>query len=628
MKDIMLLRNRKCRGINPKERRVYKINEKKYSLDNTLKIFNELEGLDELKDELNMLAKISKFYRMKDPRYELNLPLVYVLAIDDGMGISTILEYMSIILHTSGYIDVPKYREINNKNDFFEIIDRCERFYINENVSMQSSAMLNLIKAKNIKEYGLPVGITAINLNFFYNKDNESEIVMYEANEDNIAEKISKIMTLAHGKCIFVLTHSRSKTDKCRNALTKLDALFQFKYFDIKPYTNNQLINIGLKLLTNKGFKTDEYAAIYLSNRILADCNIHGNINIRNLKRIVNEIKFEKLKQYALNAIDREHFVIDESDIEAYRVIEAKNKYNAGLNGGMDVISYNECLKELDNLVGLVKIKEKVKEIACLLQVQKKIQEKGGSTNGLCFHMAFTGNPGTGKTSVARILGRIFKALGLIEKGDFFEVGRSDLVGKFVGHTAPKVERLIEEAKGSVLFIDEAYSIYGGDNHIDFGYEALATLIKHMEENRNNQVIIFAGYKSEMENLFKMNPGLNDRIPYKIDFPDYSVDELCEIFRRMADKDNNYIIEEVVFDSVRSIMECALKNKCSNFGNGRFVRNIFERLQIISAKRAVGSGAIKSSGYNTISINDIENLFEEYDLLTHSKNTLKIGFGR
>lgn len=232
-------------------------------------------------------------------------------------------------------------------------------------------------------------------------------------------------------------------------------------------------------------------------------------------------------------------------------------------------------IMELENLVGLNEIKELVLEIFALLFVNQKRMDAGLKTEPQVLHMIFKGNPGTGKTTVARIIGSIFKEMGVLSKGHLIEVERADLVGEYIGHTAQKTRDLIKKAIGGILFIDEAYSLSrGGDK--DFGREAIDTLVKGMEDYRKNFILILAGYEHEMERFLRSNPGLPSRFPIQIQFPDYSLDDLLEIAEIMCDT-RQYKLAPACVTKLKQMIQKEMNHPYHAFSNGRFVRNILEK---------------------------------------------------
>ncbi|MDL2298270.1 AAA family ATPase [Synergistaceae bacterium OttesenSCG-928-D05] len=272
----------------------------------------------------------------------------------------------------------------------------------------------------------------------------------------------------------------------------------------------------------------------------------------------------------------------------------------------------NDPLQELESLVGLGEVKQKVREIKAFL-------ERRGKDSLPCLHMVFRGNPGTGKTTVARLLGKIFADIGVTKNREIFvETDREGLIALYVGHTAMKTAARIREAQGGVLFIDEAYSlgIYGSER--DFGAEAIATLVKRMEDWRKEFVCIMAGYTEEMDKMLKVNPGLRDRIQFYIDFPDYAQEELVQIFRNICTA-QGYLLSLEAEQMITKYMEKIVANKDTNFANARLVRKIFERVQVQQAMRTEDM-AIEAA--------DIEQVFAEGDLarIIAPRKTRSVGF--
>jgi len=242
-----------------------------------------------------------------------------------------------------------------------------------------------------------------------------------------------------------------------------------------------------------------------------------------------------------------------------------------------------ELLAELDALVGLAPVKAEVKLVTNLLRVQKLRKERGLPTADSSRHLVFTGNPGTGKTTVARLLAQIYRTLGVVAKGHLVETDRAGLVAGYVGQTALKVSEVFDRALGGVLLIDEAYALARGGEH-DFGQEAIDTLVKLIEDHRDDVVVVAAGYPDEMHEFVESNPGLRSRFPKTIHFPDYSNDELVAIFESMC-KQASYECSDGVANSVRSVFEGQTRDK--GFGNGRVVRNLFEAAMARQASRIV-----------------------------------------
>lgn len=241
-------------------------------------------------------------------------------------------------------------------------------------------------------------------------------------------------------------------------------------------------------------------------------------------------------------------------------------------------------MNDLNSLVGLENVKQQVNDLISYQTVQKMRRSRGFNSAKNTLHMAFTGNPGTGKTTVARIVGHIYKQIGLLSKGHFAEVSRTDLIAGYQGQTALKVKQVIENAKGGVLFIDEAYSITENDHSDSYGRECLTELTKALEDYRDDLVVIVAGYTEPMNLFFQSNPGLRSRFNTFIEFDDYNPDELLRIFENICVK-NDYKISEGLKIAVRDYFVFETTKKDARFANGRLARNIYDDLVMNQARR-------------------------------------------
>ena len=242
---------------------------------------------------------------------------------------------------------------------------------------------------------------------------------------------------------------------------------------------------------------------------------------------------------------------------------------------------------ELHEMIGLDGIKEKIDQIVAFARLRKMAKEQGRKVEGINLNLSFLGNPGTAKTTVARLFARIMKENGVLSKGELVEVGRADLVAKYTGQTAIKVKGVFDKAQGSVLFIDEAYSLIDGWEN-EFGDEAIATIVQEMENRREDMIVIFAGYPDKMEQFLSRNPGLRSRVPFLFRFEDYSADELTAIAKSEAAR-RGYAVTGAAERKIREICESATKTE--EFGNGRFSRNLVEAAIMRAASRAMGAAA-------------------------------------
>lgn len=264
--------------------------------------------------------------------------------------------------------------------------------------------------------------------------------------------------------------------------------------------------------------------------------------------------------------------------------------------------SKDDYLEDLNALIGMDTLKQDVKELINLVQMQKYRESNGLKSLPVSLHLVFTGNPGTGKTSVARILANIYREIGILSKGQLVEVDRADLVAGYVGQTAIKTKEKIQEAMGGILFIDEAYTLNKEGN--DFGQEAIDTILKAMEDERDKFIVIAAGYPDLMDTFINSNPGLRSRFNKTIYFPDYNSDELFEIFVKFCDDYDYYLSDEAAY-KVQEIIKEMESNKDSNFANARDVRNLFEKIISNQASRAMGNGNLSGKEMMTIVSEDV-----------------------
>lgn len=272
---------------------------------------------------------------------------------------------------------------------------------------------------------------------------------------------------------------------------------------------------------------------------------------------------------------------------------------------------------ELDDMIGLCEAKQVIKKAINYYKMQKLYEEKGVKRDHPAMHMIFSGNPGTAKTTVARLFARIMRENGLVSKGQLIEVGRGDLVGKYVGWTAPAIQAKFKAASGGVLFIDEAYSLVD-DRDGSFGDEAINTIVQEMENHRADVVVIFAGYPDKMEGFLAKNPGLRSRIAFHVPFADYTSGELCEIAQLISRK-NGMTLHPDATKKLEAVFEIAKKQ--SDFGNGRYVRNVFEQAKMNQANR------LTERNFDTITAADVTTITaDDIVLPTVKKAECRIGF--
>lgn len=312
--------------------------------------------------------------------------------------------------------------------------------------------------------------------------------------------------------------------------------------------------------------------------------------------------------QAALNPMEfvtsGEPSFMDKAHLQPQTAGGEKQAEQAGAASGEEKPSFDELMAQLEALVGLESVKKDVKNLVNLMKVRKLRQQNELPVPPMSLHMVFMGNPGTGKTTVARLISGLYAAIGVLSKGQLVEVDRSGLVAGYVGQTALKTQEAIKSALGGVLFIDEAYSLSsGGEN--DFGREAIETILKAMEDHRDDLIVIVAGYDKPMQKFLSSNPGLESRFNKYFHFPDYNGDQLLAIFKAQCEK-NSYILTEETEEAAREMFTQLYENRDGNFGNGRDVRNCFEDMIIRQSNRVAAMEAPSKEDLMNVLPEDLE----------------------
>jgi len=276
-----------------------------------------------------------------------------------------------------------------------------------------------------------------------------------------------------------------------------------------------------------------------------------------------------------------------------------------------DSLSKADCFYELEKLIGMQEVKRTLAEVTAFSLIQKKRNQINLKTDSTALHMVFKGNPGTGKTTVARILGKILQEINVLSKGQLVEVERADLVGEYIGHTAQKTKEMIKKSIGGIMFVDEAYSLAQGGEK-DFGKEAIATMVKAMEDYRDNLVVILAGYSNEIDNFIRSNPGLRSRFPFQIEFKDYTNEELFLIAMQMFNE-RDYELTGRCRWKLKSHLNQFVKKRHPHSGNARYVRNIIEKSIRLQALRIVDKEYHTRRDLVTIEDKDLPDIDQIYN---------------
>ncbi|MEN8904471.1 MAG: AAA family ATPase [Clostridiales bacterium] len=474
-----------------------------------------------------------------------------------------------------------------------------------QNAYFWNSSFKNIIKKS---KYGV-VFIENITI------DN-GEVVFEEMIESVLAE-----MKKWRGKIVFILSYYDDEKDKSnyQKLFTILMSKINFRTIELPFYSYDELHKLVTMYIEKKNYQVDKKAIDIIVRYIKSVEFDKGTDLYYIIEKSIEKALFEKKLDYIENKKNLKY-------LNNLNIVKKKD-----LNFLNEELFYNEdeitkTMDELNTLIGLKEVKERVSDIYDFVKIKMRKRELNIPFNRICMHMEFTGNPGTGKTTIARNIGKLLKNLGYLSKGHFVEITRENLIGEYIGQTLPKVKKVINEALGGILFIDEAYNLYMNDKS-DYGVEAISYLVKFMEDYKDDLIIIFAGYPKEMEEMIKINPGLKDRIAFKVVFADYTTKELTDIFMKFL-KDNYYTISAAGKDEVYNFIKKAKESNLENFGNARFIRKIFERIELIQNKRICKDDIFDKNFIQKIIKEDILNLKYDPELIKimNKKDNKKIGF--
>lgn len=538
---------------------------------------NNLVGCDEFKALSKEIVQISKQI-IKNKTFDVFSNQTYIFSINDGYGLSTYLKLFLDLLSSlkicssSGSGLVIEEKLPAPKGDSIEPFMEVERILKNGR-----NGMLQLL-CIDISEW----------LNNIHNR-------LFKEFLNNVERYMKDF--------IIVFRIPFVDTEVLEGVKYSINDLMFVRTVSFAPFTKQEIQNLAKAEFDKYGFVMSKSGWDGFHLRIAEEKCDGKFYGINTIKKVVSELLyFKELNNARKN--------INSLSISKNDTMKICSNCNDGNLSGYEM---------LDKLVGAKGIKERIQEIVS----QIEMANKDATIQSPCVHMRFVGNPGTGKTTVARILGKILKEKGLLRTGNFFEYAGRDFCGRYIGETAPKTSSMCRDAYGSVLFIDEAYSLYRGEgNEKDYGKEAIDTLIAEMENHRSDLVVIMAGYTDDMEKLMQANAGLASRMPYVINFPNFSRDELYDVFLSMINKRAKYDEQllDVVKDYFNNIPEDVIKSK--DFSNARFVRNLFERTWAKASMRC----QLSQNKNFTITKSDFERSISDNEFKFMLKKKNRIGF--
>lgn len=415
-------------------------------------------------------------------------------------------------------------------------------------------------------------------------------------------KKLLKDLQKASNEFILVFRVPFVDKDVLGRVATSLNDLMSVRVLSFPPFDSLENKEVARRDLKKYGMTMSSSAWQYFFERVAEEKGDGKYYGLNTIKKVIKELVYKK--QVAVSNGSKDENRICAKD--AKKICSVKENSNEGM-------------KQLDKLVGCEQIKRQIEEI--LAQIEFTKTEKG--LEKPCLHMRFVGSPGTGKTTVARILGKILKEKGVLRIGNLYEYKGRDFCGQYIGETAPKTSGMCRDAYGSVLFIDEAYSLYrGDDNSRDYGIEAIDTLISEMENHKDDLVVIMAGYTDDMEKLMDGNRGLKSRMPYTIEFPNFTREQLFEIYKSMAS--GKFKTADDLYPTVKTYFE-GLSDDVLNskkFSNARFVRNLFERTWAKAAMRC----QLEGQKAVVLCASDFTNAASEKDFAFQIEKKIKLGF--
>jgi len=537
---------------------------------------NSLVGMDNMKTEVKNLINTIKIQKERAEQigesYKLGIHIV--MTGNPGTGKTTVARKLGEIFQTIGLLDRGNIVEVDRSKMVAQYVGQTGPM-VSKLCDSAMGGILFIDEAYTLAPEGV---------NDSFGKE--------------AIDTLLKRMEDDRGKFVVITAGYPKEMQNFINANPGLRSRFN-TYFDFNDYTPDELLAIFKVMAKSKKYELEKKVEIKLKE-IFTKMYTRRDKNFANGREVRN--LFDKCITIQSNRLTSQGSY-EKDELSLIRVEDIPPIYKAE-----KVISVEDALKKLENLIGLNVVKKEVKNLINYLKVEKARAEKGGKETVLNLHFVFKGNPGTGKTTVARILADVFKAMGLLSKGQLVEVDRAGLVAEYVGQTAPKTNRVIDNGMGGVLFIDEAYALAPKGGGTDFGKEAINTLLKRMEDDRGKFIVIVAGYGKEMEGFINSNPGLASRFTKYIDFEDYTPEEMKDIFKSMVNS-KGMTLGKGVEEILKEMFDDIYNNRDRNFANGRTVRNIFEMVLQNQAGRIaelLNKGNLEPNVLSTITVDDFK----------------------
>lgn len=580
--------------------------QEEHDLEELLSDLDQLIGLESIKLRVREYAQYLKFLKLREEKgFEdaAQIKLHAVFTGNPGTGKTTVAHMLGKIYHELGLLSKGHVHEVDRADIIGEYIGQTAP-KVKEAIKQARGGILFLDEAYSLARSGED------------NKDYGREVIEILVKEMSDGEGDLAVIAAGYPKEMEIFLNANPGM-KSRFAIT----------FEFPDYTPDELELIALFAAEKRGVHFHAAALTYLKQKLIEAYRARSRSfgNARYVYSLVDEAKMNlglrvMRKEDLSQVTEKELSRIQKADIQEIFEKEARKKARIPIDEDL----LHSCLEELNGMIGLHSVKNEVHELVKLVRFYR---ETGRDVlNRFSLHTVFTGNPGTGKTTVARLLARIYRALGILERGDMVECDRHSLVAGFVGQTAIKTAEVIEQARGSVLFIDEAYALHQGGPS-DFGREAIDTLLKRMEDMRGELIVIVAGYPKPMSVFLEANPGLKSRFDRKLSFPDYEPGELMEIAKMMFQKEG-LRLDKKAEAHLNAYLEFLHATRNQFFGNARAVRKVVEKTIKNQHLRLAALPAEKRSTrvLRVVKLDDVKEFAEGNDSLLEGGKQGRVGF--